>query len=602
MRKLIGIALTLVLCLAVAGAQTSAPAAPAATDETEQLRQEVEQLKQQLNALEQRLAAQEKKAEQPAPAAAAAAPAASSSKDSKLEAKVQQLDRRVMETEKDLKLSKLRFSGDYRYEAHAYTGSVPDHYDGMVLQNLVVGSLFYAQTNGGAFPPDVASIRNNVQANYAEYLYFTNNLKFSDLKAAMGSFSPAQQMALMGMLMPAAYTKGYSTNNSILQTNRLRINMSAKLADNLSFSGRLSMYKVFGDSTGVQVFNGQPNSFSIDGTTARVPTGDMLRVERAFFTWSNIGGSKLYLSIGRRPSTDGPPLNLREDEPRGGTPLGSLIDYQFDGITMGYRVSDVTELRVCYGQGFESGWGNGDILKTPQDRLSDVHFFGGNFDLYNSDKMLVQATVARAFDVTDGFSGLVVLPGNPLTGDAIAAPVTLRYTPSANLGNINLAGVLFQRRDGPVDYFASFQWDGLRPYAGVTTPFGGLGSDPFDNPTNHDGTMVYAGLRYNMGPSDRTKLGFEFNHGSKYWFNFAQAADDILMPKTSTRGEVYETYLTHRINRYFIAKAGYQYFNFRWSGSGWHVGAPKRMDSVPLLGFPTYDHLSLFTFGMTARF
>ena len=206
------------------------------------------------------------------------------------------------------------------------------------------------------------------------------------------------------------------------------------------------MYKTWGDSTGVQVFNGQPTSINVDGSTAGVPNSDQLRVDRAYFAWNRIGGSKFFLSIGRRPSTSGPPLNYREDEMRGGTPSGALIDYQFDGITFGYKVSDNTILRLCYGLGYESGFGNGDLLQMPQDRLKDVHFLGGNFDIWNSEGWLIQATVARAFNVTDGFNGLVVLPSNPLTGDEVQAPVVMRFTPSLNLGNINLAGFTVTRR------------------------------------------------------------------------------------------------------------------------------------------------------------
>jgi hypothetical protein len=73
------------------------------------------------------------------------------------------------------------------------------------------------------------------------------------------------------------------------------------------------------------------------------------------------------------------------------------------------------------------------------------------------------------------------------------------------------------------------------------SPFGGLLSDSFTTPVDHTGNMVFAGVRYNFPKNDgRTKIGFEFNHGSKYGFNFAQAEDDILAPKTATRGEVYE--------------------------------------------------------------
>ena len=127
--------------------------------------------------------------------------------------------------------------------------------------------------------------------------------------------------------------------------------------------------------------------------------------------------------------------------------------------------------------------------------------------------------------------------------------------------------------------FGTINWSGLRPI-NVTGPFGGLGSDPFSTPVNHDGYMLYAGARYNF-PNKRTKMGFEFNHGSKYWFNFAQAQDDIIAPKTSIRGNVYETYLTHRINPHFIVKADYIHYDAQWSGSGWNVGAPQNLVVLP---------------------
>jgi hypothetical protein len=340
---------------------------------------------------------------------------------------------------------------------------------------------------------------------------------------------------------------------------------------------------------------------NIDGTTAGVPNSDQLRVERAYFVWNKMGGSDFFLSLGRRPSTSGPPLNYREDELRAGTPTGSLIDYQFDGITFGYKLSDKTILRLCYGVGYESGFGNNDLAKMPQDRLKDVHFLGGNFDIWNTENMLIQATVARAFDVTDGFNGLVVLPTDPLTGAPVPAPVVMRFTPSANLGAINLAGVTFTKRFRALDLFVSANYVGMRPNE-LTTPFGGLVSDPFDIPQDRNGGMIYAGIRYKFGEDERTKLGFEFNHGTKYWFNFAQAQDDIIAPKTNTRGEVYEVYLTHRLSSRFIVKANYIDYNYRYSGSGWHVGAPKRLSSTPILGFPTYKSAKVFSLSTIVRF
>lgn len=599
MRKILSLFLACMLFVPLTGLSQEGTT----SDETTRLRQEVDQLKKTLADLEKRLDAQEKKPEVPAPA-----PAAAPEQKGELEAQVKDLDQRMEKQERNAALNRVRFTGDFRFEAHSIKGEIPAHYDGMTMQNLLVRTLFVMNANGGQMgelPPNPADFKSfldgYVATHYGDYQYFTNNLTFAQLKGQFNSFPPAMQQQLMSYLMPLAYVNKYNYNNQIMYTNRLRLNLDSQISENLSFSGRLSMYKTFGDSTGAQVFNGQPNTLDIDGNTARVPNSDILRVERAFFTWSKIGGSPFYLSIGRRPSTDGPPMNLRQDEPRGGTPMGSLIDYQFDGITAGYHIGENTTLRICYGLGYESGFGNGDVLKSPADRLSDVHFLGGNIDIWATDNTLIQATFARAYDVTDGFNGSVVFPVNPLTGDPIPA-FMMRFTPSTNLGDIGLFGFLAQHRFGKWDVFGNVNWSGTRPRPDVTTAFGGLMSDPFESPTDHNGYMAYFGTRYNFGEEGRTKVGFEFNHGSKYWFNFAQAADDIIGPKTSTRGNVYETYLTHRINPHFILKADYIYYDYQWSGSGWHVGAPKKLDSVPLLGFPTYKNAQMVTLGMTARF
>ncbi len=528
-----------------------------------------------------------------------AALAADDAKLADLEEQIDDLESRLNKVERKSALDRLEFTGDFRFEAHSISATVPAHVDGMLLQNMVVNTMFYYGATG-MFPASIGDVDSFIQTNYADYLYFTDNLTFEQLKQMMGSFDPASQAMLMGMLVPHAMVKGYDADNSIMYTNRLRLNLHAQVAENVTFDGRLSMYKVFGDSTGVQVFSGQPTQMAIDGTTVGVQNSDILRVERAYFTWKDIGGLPLYLSIGRRPSTAGPPLHYRQDEPRGGTPLGTLIDFQFDGITVGYHLSENSTLRLCYGVGYESGWGNGDVLKLPQDRLDDATFLGINWDIWSTDEMLIQATMARAYDVTDGFNGYVVLPNNPVTGQAIGAPVIMRYSPSANLGDIDIMGALLARRDGPFDWFVSFNYMKSHPND-VTTPFGGLFSDPFETPKSQDGNMWYVGARYHFA-NGRTKLGVEYNHGSEYWFNFAPAQDDIIAPKTNTRGDVFELYLTHRISKRFIVKLDWIDYSWDYSGSGWHLGAPKDLDETPVLGFPTYDSASKLSLSMVARF
>jgi hypothetical protein len=513
--------------------------------------------------------------------------------------------------EKKAALDRLNITGEIRVAGDTLNGTQAAHFDGMMLQKAVVDSMFFMQTNAGAFPMPAnpsdplsayRTLSNNVDAHYADYLRFTGALRFNDLKAAMGSFPAAQQQALMQMLMPGTFKAQQDYKNNILYGTRLRLNLRSQVSEHMSFSGRLAMYKAWGDSTGVQVFNGQPNSINVDGTTAGVPNSDIVRVDRAYFDWNGIGGSGLYFSLGRRPSTGGPPTEVREGRLRGGTPLGHVVDYQFDGITVGYAFKKVPGAiwRFCYGLGYEAGFGSGDQLKSPADRLKDVHFGGLNLDLYATDRMSVQTTVLRAWNVTDGFDSLVVMPVDPLTGNPAPGPAVMRFTPSANLGNIDLTAFMVERTDGRVKYFGSVARMWTHPDS-VTTPFGGLLSDPFSVPVSHDAWSVYFGARGDF-PNDKTQIGAEFNRGSQYWFNFTQSADDILLSKLATRGNVYEVYLNHQLAKAATLRISGIKYDYEYSGSGWHMGEPKKLDSTPLLGFPTYDKMFNLRVALTVRF
>jgi len=214
--------------------------------------------------------------------------------------------------------------------------------------------------------------------------------------------------------------------------------------------------------------------------------------------------------------------------------------------------------------------------------------------------MQIQTTVARAFNVTDGFNGYVIMPNDPVTGNPMPGPIVTRFSPSANLGEIDLESILLARRDGPIDWFLTASWCQTNP-EDVTTPFGGLMSDPFETPESQSGSMYYVGARYNFS-NNKTKLGLEWNKGSEYWFNFAPAQDDLIAPKTSTRGTVIEAYVTHRIRKNFVFKVGYINYDYDYSGSGWHLGAPKDLAETQVLGFPTYSKAGKVSLGFSARF
>ncbi len=207
------------------GAETAAPpqgaASPAAdgavaqgTGNTEMLKQELDKLKKEVAALEERLQAQDQRN------AAAKEPPAS-----EVASSLKELDQRVSDTECGQALDRLRFTGDCRFEAHAIAGRVQAHYDGMQLQNLVVKAMF-AMPIRGRPPASVAEINNTIGSHYADYLQFSNDLTFSQLKQGMAAFPAAMQQQLFGM--PSTFLPAYNDNNTALFTNRLRLNFDAE--------------------------------------------------------------------------------------------------------------------------------------------------------------------------------------------------------------------------------------------------------------------------------------------------------------------------------------------------------------------------------------
>jgi hypothetical protein len=423
-----------------------------------------------------------------------------------------------------------------------------------------------------------------------------------------GQLSGVMPYLLLPGAMPGVAPAKKDIDNDILYTTRLRLNMKAKVANNVDFGGRLAMYKNWGDSTGVKVFDSW-NSFTMDGTDGGSTSGDWLRVERAYFDWKNIGDSNFYLSIGRRPSTYGPPTQYRENELRGGTPSGHLVNFNFDGVTAGYNLGEHTGvdgqiIRFCYGQGFESQLGNGELYNNITTK--DTHLGGFNVDVINDGTNFVQLTAFAAQDVVDGFKGTFAFPTQLA---AIFAPTmyqdmqkfptfnfVTRYQPSTVIGDMKLAGLgLAREEDNGLNYFTSLGWTRLEPN-GKAGMFGGMGTDAVfeaqlsaddsqiimmparaENSKNHDGYGVYAGVQI---PAPLGKLGLEYNYGSKYWTPFTQSQDDMLGSKLSTRGHVGEAYYIFDINPNMFIKVGGLYYDYKYTNSGSPVGAPQKIDDV----------------------
>lgn len=403
--------------------------------------------------------------------------------------------------------------------------------------------------------------------------------RYDSLKGTVHEYYQVIPSSLGGGVMPMPE---YDVKNNSLLTNRFGLNLRAKALEDVTVKARLLMYKVWGHETEGPVqgmFFADRAMGVFDGSIGHVPQSANLIVDYAYATWSNIADQPIWFSVGRRPSTGGVPTNLRQNVEKTGSAgvPGFLIDYAFDGMTLGVA-PDIEALpgayaKLCYGKGYDSGYKTdlpGD--NTPK----DVNMLGINVVPYDTDNLHIELQWNRAFDIFDNMpdSGVSTNLGDI---DQYGALVMGKV-----LDNLNLfiAGAI--SKTDPNNNLLIIDLDG----DGTSEGAGGLLWDPTVKKESHTGNLIYLGARYDI-PSTGTKIGAEYNRGSQYWVAFAPAGDDIWTSKLGTRGSVYEVYVIQELKNKPISKRGkaffrlgYQYYDFEYTGSNSWIGAPKKIDDL----------------------
>jgi len=377
--------------------------------------------------------------------------------------------------------------------------------------------------------------------------------------------------------VPLFRDAGGDQQNDTLMTNRLRLNMRVKATEDVEFKGRLAMYKAWGMQTQP---DGREDAFPIfDGNTTRTPNDSALYVDRAYLNWNNIAGAPVWFSVGRRPTSDGPPAQLRMNyDERMATPI-AYMDYPFDGATLGYAYNwGVEELgdgriRFCYGRGFESG-----LQDDSSPTVDDVDFAGFNWDVMQKGPRLFNIQTFGAYNIFNfpAFS-------NPATDDFFEQ----RFgTGRQNLGNIYHTSTIYMDKVNNLNYFVAGGWSRTDPNSNGMFNDVSLGPASPRNTNAENGYSAYVGVRYDLDNLG-LKLGAEYNYGSQYWIAFAPGHDDIYMSKLATRGNAYELYMIYdlptgeAISKYAktFMRLGWQYYDYNYSGGfDWNL-KPYDLDS-----------------------
>jgi hypothetical protein len=361
----------------------------------------------------------------------------------------------------------------------------------------------------------------------------------------------------------------YKVQNAALFTNRWGLNMKANPLEDVSFKVRLLAYKLWGNQTNSAIkglYMGMPGLESpvFDGVMGHYPGGSEIYVDQAYAGWSNILEQPVWFSIGRKPSTGGAPTNIRQNLEKTGTAgvPGFLIDASFDGYTIGYA-PDIESLpgffvKWCQGKGMDNGYTN--ATEIPR----DTDFGGLMITYYDTPELHVESLIMEAANMMSAPpDGMVVLD---------------HYWPSnANVGNIQWwgLGAMGKVMDN-LNLFATIAQNFFDPSEQVRADFG-MGmlwqqTYPLVR-ERHSGTGIYVGGRYDI-ESTGTKIGLEYNHGTKYWMPYGATSNDIWGNKLNTRGSAYEVYLIQELNEKPVAKRGkaffrigWQYYDFEYTGS-----------------------------------
>ncbi|MDA7817068.1 DUF3373 domain-containing protein [Sulfurimonas sp.] len=358
---------------------------------------------------------------------------------------------------------------------------------------------------------------------------------------------------------------GTKAKNDAFMTNRLWIDMGYKATNNLTFKGQLAYNKAFGQRSGASTpANASLEAF--DWLANENAYDDTIRVRSAYFLWQDTEFMGLdipwTLSIGRRPSTGGHLINLRDDD-HANSPVGHAINVEFDGLSSKFTLNKDwgTSIKFCMGRGMSNAQPRmaatayatdtntsvanpnidlGGFIFTPYDdkqyKISSMYYYANNLiDLRDYTDQ------TQGFDTVGGLHSLTT------------------YFTVTGIGN-EWSDFLDE-----TTFFASFSVSKSDPKGGQTM---------FGSPESETGTSYWVGLQIPSLLTEDGRWGFEYNHGSRYWRAITYGEDTNIGSKIAARGDAYEAYFTeYLVDDILSMQLRYTYIDYKYTGSNGFFGS-----------------------------
>lgn len=401
-----------------------------------------------------------------------------------------------------------------------------------------------------------------------------NNLKFGvDLRTSLDNID--YKMA-----------DGSTQKNDALLSNRLWLNMSYAATKHLSFVGQLAYNKTFGQRAATTASSSMEGFDWISGEAAY---DDTLRVRSAYFFYTDDELASLDVpwtfSVGRRPSTEGHLINLRDDV-KASSPLAHAINVEFDGASAKFGMEELTGLSGSY---FKLCAGRG--MSEAEPRFSAAPYSGNGSA--NTNNIDMGGIIVVPYDDKQYSTGFQYTYANNLIDTANApfnqnGTVNNSYDPSMkSVGGLHTA-TAFAMINGIGDGWSEFLDDTTIFISGAMSK-----TDPYANKGGMLGSMeskmgysYWIGTQFPSLISDEGRWGIEFNHGSNFWRPITYGEDTLIGSKIAARGDAYEIYFTEPLVKDILTfQLRYTYINYDYTGSngffGSSSGTPISIGDVP---------------------
>jgi len=384
---------------------------------------------------------------------------------------------------------------------------------------------------------------------------------------------------------------GSKKSNDAFMTNRLWINMSWKATDNLSFSGQLAYNKAFGERR----YSGTGYNFeTFDWVTNENAYDDRLRIRSAYFLYKNdtfMGTNVPWtFSIGRRPSTNGHLINLRDDD-GASSPMGHAINVEFDGMSSKFALEDVVGvdgmyIKFCAGRGLTNASQKFSPAPYATDKTSnpDIDLMGFIFVPYDNGHYGFATEYYYANNLIDQQFAINNNQPTPTNNfDTVGSMQSLT-------ANFTVSGIGDEWSDYLDDTF--FFVSGAMS---ITDPKNrGAQTGMLGSRDSKTGYSVWAGLQMPSLISEDGRWGLEYNHGSQFWRPITYAEDTNIGSKIAARGNAYEAYFTEPLVEDILSlQVRFTYIDYKYGGSNGFFGnttgnAVALRDLTPATGAGNY--------------